>query len=318
MPTDTRHRTLRTLAVVTAVVGAATLTGCTFLQIAWRNVPAALREPAQPAAPPMQLPPPGSRFSVGWVGHATVLVQMGDAWLLTDPVFEERIALVSRRLVQPGIALARVPPLEAVLLSHRHFDHLSPASLRALAGRTKRVFVPPGAAQDVPPGPYEVIELGRWQRWSGDGLEVTAVPVLHSGGRLLLDAATHPAASTGYVVRRDGHSLYFPGDTAYAEPLFTEVAQRLGPVDLALMPICPIAPAQRMHPNHLDPAEALRAAAALHARWMVPIHHDTFVNSLDDPGDCLQALREAMRGNAAVTVEVLPIGGQAVLDRGAR
>lgn len=308
----TGARLRRTAAAVLLAAAVCQLPGCMFAQIAWRSVPAFLAEPAAAPAPPMQLPPPDSALSVGWIGHATMLVQMDDAWFLTDPVFEERIAVLSRRLVLPGLALERVPPLTAILVSHRHFDHLSPDSIARLAGRTARVFVPPGAEADLPPGIGEVIALGAWQTWEKDGTQITAVPVGHSGGRLPLDGAAHPEAFTGYVIRRGGRSVYFPGDTSFREDVFSAVRQRFGPVDVALMPICPIAPAERMLPNHLDPEQALRAAALLGAGTMVPLHYDTFVNSLDAPGACLARLRDAMRASS-VPVRVLPIGGQAVL-----
>ena len=285
------------------------------MRISLLNVPAALREPAAVEHKLTQPLPADSALSVLWVGHATALVQIDDKFILTDPVFTDFVGGVSKRLVEPGIAAEHLPEIAVALVSHRHFDHLSPDSLRLIGSRLGTVLAPVGAAGDVPAGAYRTVELPTGSAWEHDGLRVTAVPVLHDGGRLLFDRDSHPHAFTGYVVEYHGKRVYFPGDTSYRANLFHAVVERFGPMDLALMPICPIAPESTMHPHHLTPDEALRAVDELQAVVMVPIHFDTFVNSFDVPGDCLRALNQAMDANLdrKARVEVLRVGEQRVL-----
>jgi L-ascorbate metabolism protein UlaG (beta-lactamase superfamily) len=289
-------------------------TACTFAGIAVRNVGTFFRTPdavENPITNPLR---PDAKLAVLWVGHSTLLIQIGDKFVLTDPVFTQYIGGLSRRLVEPGIAPAHLPRIDAVLVSHRHLDHLSRDTFHLLSPRLTSVLTPVGAAADIPKGGYRVVEIPYWRQWKKGGLTVTAVPVDHDGGRIL-DSDSHPYAFTGYVIQHDGVTVYFPGDTAYQRPMFDEVARRFGPIDLALLPIGPISPPDIMTKHHLDPEQALQAANDLHAAVMVPIHFGTFINSLDGAGDCEAALDEAIRKGRAgrVSVEKLRIGEQRVI-----
>ena len=273
----------------------ALLSGCTsFGHISWRNAMVLLRTPD--SVPHRITAPtrPDARLAALWVGHATVLVQMDDKFILTDPVFTRFIGGVSPRLVEPGIAPEHLPPLDAVLVSHRHFDHLSTGSFPLIEHKALAVLTPPGAAADVPPGPYQIAEIPAWQTWEHDGLKVTAVPVLHSGDRLLGDAQSHPQAFTGFVVEYHGMAVFFAGDTSYDEGVFQAIAAKFPKTDLALMPIGPIKPEPEMLPRHLNPAQALMASRILGAKHMLPIHFGTFILSLDEPGEVEAEFDKAM------------------------
>jgi L-ascorbate metabolism protein UlaG (beta-lactamase superfamily) len=299
------------------VLLALTLTGCdtTFTRIALRNMGVAFRRP-DPA--PVRIVDPirrDARLAVLWVGHATVLIQIDDRLILTDPVFTEFVGGLSHRLIEPGIAPEDLPNVDVVLVSHRHFDHLSSGTFALIEPKIRTVLTAEGVQQDIPSGAYVVKELRYGDSWERDGLRVTAVPVDHNGGRRLFDEASHPRAYTGFVIQYHDIQVYFPGDTAYRRDLFRDVASQFGRVDLALLPICPIQPVDRMLPSHLDPQEALQAADDLGARWMVPIHFGTFINSLDAPGACEAALHTAIqsRDGFKVRVAILRVGEQRVL-----
>ena len=255
-----------------------------------------------------------ARLSALWIGHSTVLVQLDDKFILTDPLFTRYVGGISARLVEPGIAPDKLPPVDAVLVSHRHFDHLSTGSFPLIQHKVAAVLTPPGAAADVPRGPYPVTELPAWQTWERDGLRITAVPVLHSGGRLLADAQSHPQAFTAFVVEYHGIVVFFAGDTAYDAAIFQAIAAQFPAVDLALMPIGPIRPEPDMLPNHLNPAQALEASQILGARHMLPIHFGTFINSFDEPGEVEAEFGKALaaRGANAPEAALLRIGEQRV------
>lgn len=256
-----------------------------------------------------------SRLAVLWIGHATTLIQIDDRVVLTDPVFTSAVGQLSPRLVEPGIAPENVPPTDAVLISHMHFDHLSPGSLAVLAPVIRRLFVPEGGTVYIPPYDFPVTALRRWERWEDRGLSVTAVPVQHVGWRYGADQAWMTRSFTGYVVQYHGLTVYYGGDTGYVRDYFTETARRFPHIDLAVLPIGPIHPRDLMRHNHMDPGEALQAFLDLGADIMVPIHFDTFINSTDTLGECPAVLREAItrRGVLPSRVAILDVGEQRVV-----
>lgn len=256
-----------------------------------------------------------SRLSVLWIGHATALVQLDDKFVLTDPVFTSSVGSISRRLVEPGMAAADLPPLAAIVISHTHLDHLSFDSLDTLEHKTQHVLLPPGARANMPRYAFESRELSPWQSFEAEGVRVTAVPVRHVGGRFGVDLALSPYSFTGYVLEYHGLSVYFGGDTAFDASLFRAARARFGRLDLALLPICPNQPREYMRHVHMGPREALDAFALLGATHMVPIHYDTFINSDDQIGDCPRELRRA-RDELQLSearVSILDIGEQRVL-----
>jgi L-ascorbate metabolism protein UlaG (beta-lactamase superfamily) len=292
--------------------------GCKIARLTGSNVAVLFRTPDPPPARTEVVAAPGARIAATWIGQATVLVQLDDRFVLTDPIFTEYAGGVTHRLVEPGLRVEQLPRLSAVVVSHRHVDHLSPASLKALGPKTPVVVVPPGAAADVPAGPYRVRELPRWETDDEDGLRITAVPVAHNGGRFF-DAKSHPRAFTGYVIQYHGLTVYFPGDTAFDPEDFEAVALSFPRIDLALLPIGPIEPHLTTRRNHMNPADALEAARLLGAVEMLPIHHDTFIHSYDRPGDAVRALEGALADGSpypAKRVYVIRIGERWIFPGG--
>jgi L-ascorbate metabolism protein UlaG (beta-lactamase superfamily) len=254
-----------------------------------------------------------AELAVLWVGHATVLVQIADKFVLTDPVFTDTVGQVSKRLVEPGIATEDLPALDVVLVSHMHFDHLSLGSLDRIEAKVKDLVVPQRGLVYVPGFSFRTWELATWESWERDGLRITAVPVRHNGFRYGIDGEWMTTSYTGYVVEYAGRTVYFGGDTAVTEG-FRATAKRFPKIDLAMLPIAPIHPREFMCRAHLDPSEAVQAFRDLGARYMLPIHYDTFVNSFDEVGEAPQKLlRLADAGHLVDRVLLLRVGEQRVV-----
>jgi L-ascorbate metabolism protein UlaG (beta-lactamase superfamily) len=268
-----------------------------------RHLPARLTDPVRPDA----------GLAALWVGHATVLLQIDDRFVLTDPVFTANVGLFSRRLVEPGIDPANLPRLSAVLISHMHFDHLSLESLSMIEGKVGRLVMPRDGARYAPGYSFPVEELPTWSSIEVDGLRLTAVPVNHVGWRYGADRAWMESF-TGYVIEYHGKTVYFGGDTAYAPGLFQATRARFPSIDLALLPIAPIEPRGFMSRTHTSADEAVASFLDLGARVMMPIHYDTFINSIDEPGDALRSLEAARvaRSLAPDRVAVVSFGEQRV------
>lgn len=276
-----------------------TLTKCTFAAVVVRNARWFFRTPEP--APRRDLPrSDDAELSVLWIGHATCLVQIGDRYILTDPVFTELVGGFSRRLVAASLQPPALPNNLTVVVSHRHFDHLSKDSLRLTASHIQHVVTPVGAGDDIPESTYQTHELAWWTTWEDNGLKITAVPAVHEGNRFLHDESSHPSAFGGYVLEYRGHRVYFPGDTAYRQELFAAIAARVGAIDLALMPIGPIAPTEMMLSHHMNPSQALQATEDLQAEQMVPVHFGAYMHSFDDPGDCERAFDAALLARPAL------------------
>jgi L-ascorbate metabolism protein UlaG (beta-lactamase superfamily) len=156
-----------------------------------------------------------ARLAVLWVGHATVLIQIEDKLVLTDPVFTSAVGQLSARLVEPGLDVADVPKLDAVVISHLHFDHLSLGSLELLEDRIGTLLLPRGGTVYLTDFDFPSRELGRWQSFERDGLRITAVPVIHNGMRYGIDYGWMDHSYTGYVIEYRGVSVYVGGDSAY-------------------------------------------------------------------------------------------------------
>ena len=281
-------------------------TGCSgFLFSSPRPVPNRITQPRRADA----------RLAVLWVGHATVLLQMDDKLILTDPLLGNTVGQLTRRLQEPGIDPANIPSLDAVVISHMHFDHLSLGSLDTIESKVHRLIVPQGGLVYMPNYAFDARELPTWQSFEEGGLRITAVPVKHVGFRYGVDAAWMKTSFTGYVFEYHGLTVYFSGDTAYDGERFRATAARFPSIDLALIAIAPIHPRSLMEATHVDPAQAVQAFLDLGARTMVPIHYETLVNGFDAPGEARGALVKVMkeRGLGEDRVRILPIGGQAVI-----
>jgi L-ascorbate metabolism protein UlaG (beta-lactamase superfamily) len=232
-----------------------------------------------------------------FIGHASFFVQMGGGQnIVIDPNFA-RWLFVLKRLRKPGLRVRDLPPIDLVLVTHAHFDHLHRASLRAIVQHTRNldgrppIIVVPQHVRDLVTdlGFGEVVELDWWNSYQNGGLTVTHVPSRHWGARILRDA--HRGYG-GYVLRDDRHSLYHAGDTAYFAG-FREIGRKLAP-EVALLPIGAYNPPSFRN-VHANPADATHAFLDLKARWMVPMHYGTFRLSHEPLDEPLQLLEQAAK-----------------------
>jgi L-ascorbate metabolism protein UlaG (beta-lactamase superfamily) len=222
-----------------------------------------------------------------WVGHATVLLQTAGVNVITDPQFSERASPVPfagpKRVVPATPALADLPHIDAVLISHDHYDHLDAASVKALArqpGGSPRFFVGLGTkAWFAEQGITDVVELDWWQSLEFKGVEVTFVPVQHWSKRTLTD--TNQRLWGGWVLRHPGFSFFFTGDAGYSRD-FADIGARFGGVDLAAIPIGAYEPRWFMKIMHLNPEEAVRTHRDVKSRASLGIHWGTFDDLTDE------------------------------------
>lgn len=250
------------------------------------------------------------QMGVTFIGHATFFLQVGGENVIVDPNFA-RWLFVLKRLRKPGVKIHDLPPIDLVLITHAHFDHLHRPSLRALVQQTKRwrgsaptIVVPEHVFDLVSDlGFRDVVELNWWSSFRHRNLTITHVPSRHWGARVLKDA--HRGYG-GYVLRGGRHSVYHAGDTAYFSG-FREIGSRLCP-QLALLPIGAYNPPSFRN-VHTSPADATRAFLDLNSRWMVPMHYGTFRLSQEPMEEPLQLLeREAKAAGIQDRVLVLKEG----------
>ena len=228
-----------------------------------------------------------STYTATWIGHSTVLLQMGGVNVLTDPVFSERAFPVQwagpRRVMPPGMSLDELPPIDVVLLSHSHYDHFDKPATKWLAEHHPHAtwVVPLRLGAYVKGfGVRHTIELDWWQSADVRGMHVTATPARHFSARRLGDR--NKTLWCGYAITHGERRAYFAGDTAY-HPEFSSIGRHGGPFDLVMMPIGAYDPRWFMHVVHVDPEEALQAmtdiisgSPAARTPLMLAIHWGVF------------------------------------------
>jgi N-acyl-phosphatidylethanolamine-hydrolysing phospholipase D len=251
---------------------------------------------------------------VTWIGHATLLVQLDGVNILTDPHWGDRTSPVSfagpRRLVPPGLRFEDLPPIHAVVISHDHYDHLDLGTVTRLARTHHPTFlVPLGLkAWFHAAGIDDVVELDWWESRRVGGVTLTCTPAQHSSGRSITLTDQNRRLWSSWTITSAHHRFFFGGDTGYF-PGFAEIGRRLGPFDVAALPIGGYSDYHRHHPNHVSPEESVQALQDLGARLLVPMHWGTFELNREpyrEPPDRL--LREAQRRGLEETVAVLSPG----------
>jgi L-ascorbate metabolism protein UlaG (beta-lactamase superfamily) len=274
---------------------------------------------ANPLAGSPQHPPivPSGNTAITFIGHSSFLIQTAGHAVLVDPVFATRLILL-RRQRRPGLLIRDLPPIDTVLLTHAHMDHLNLPSLRAIVRAIRRrgfsapVAIVPNGVDDLIRnlGFSKIHSLEWWQSVelsppvSSPGaaaLTVTATPARHWGARKFSD--THRGFG-GYVLASgQSPALYHSGDTAYFNG-FTEIGRRLHPA-VALLPIGAYSP-DSYRAAHTSPEEALQAFLDVGAHTMIPMHYNTFRLSYEPMDEPLARLLAAAQ-KAAIADRVVPL-----------
>ena len=258
---------------------------------------------------------PGAQLALSWVGHATVLIQMHDKLIVTDPFFTKTIGMVARRSMHPGLDPGILPKVDFTLVSHIHFDHFNYGSLDMLP-KGGELVIPEGALQYTPElGFKDVDELRPWESIERDGMRITAVPVQHFTGRYGFDGAWMGTQGyTGYVVEYRGLVVFFAGDTGYNPEFFKEIGRRFK-VDVAIVPIAPGGGSGVGGRVHVSPAGALTIFKEVGAKYLLPMHYGTlFYGSDANPTEAIDRLRDAATKEGLMDkVLALKVGEQRIV-----
>lgn len=228
--------------------------------------------------------------SCTWMGHCTFLIEIGGISILTDPIWDAYCAPIPlqklKRTHEPPITLSDLPPIDFVLISHNHYDHLDAKTVKHLHAFHPQVewIVPLGLSSWFRKrGITSVRELDRWKSCSVKNCKITAVPAQHFSGRGLFD--TNKTFWNGYVVERggiDGKRFYFTGDTGYNPIDFKEIGSQWPYMDLSLIPIGTYIPKKFMEPVHCSPWEAVEIHREVRSNLSIGMHWKTFCLS-DEP-----------------------------------
>ena len=231
-----------------------------------RPVPSSVRSPHASS----------NEIAITWVGHSTLLVQLGAMNVLIDPVWSERASpwrsVGPRRLVPPGITISELPPIDVVLLSHNHYDHLDARTVRTLATMhpEARWIVPLRLGRLVRSfGARHLAELDWWDEMAVGDTRVACTPARHFSARTPFDR--NRTLWCGFAVANAAGRVFYAGDTGM-HPEFARIGERFGSFDVSAIPIGAYEPRWFMHPVHLSPDEAVSAFRALHSHHGLPRH----------------------------------------------
>ncbi len=264
-----------------------------------RRVPVAPLPSTSPR--PAWARPVATGLRATWLGHSTVLLEVDDVRVLTDPVWSERaspLKVAGPRRFQPvPVPIAELPPLDAIVLSHDHYDHLDRVGMLELARTGTPIYTSLGVGARLESWGIpatQIVELDWWEHADVPGreLRLTAVPCQHFSGRSLGDR--NATLWSSFVIQGPRHRVFFSGDTGLTTA-YRDIAARLGPFDLVMLEVGAFHPA--WGDIHLGPDQALEALALLGGGRFLPVHWGTFnlgLHAWDQPAERLLEVAPAM------------------------
>lgn len=300
--------------ILLALISSAFFSGCWFVRAGMRNLDNAIFD--SPAKVENKIKNPvkdNVKLSALWVGQSTVLLQIDDKVIITDPVFENVIAGFMLRTVEAGIDISSIPKLDLILVSHAHMDHLSFPSLDALDDRfpNAALVIPNGVEKYLPSYDMKIIKMrtgnSEERNYIGetkiiDGIKITTVYANHQGGRFGLDSYVWDVPGyTGYIIQYKGITVYFAGDTSYDDKAFKYIGKKYK-IDLALIPVGPCRECDQIgNFRHVASLGALMMLDDLRAKYMIPIHFGT-IRYFNDPNTPVYVLEDLINKYDTKTV----------------
>ena len=260
-----------------------------------RVPPSAIPVSTMPPASMRTQPPAGLRAI--WLGHSSVLVELDGLRLLVDPVFSNHASPLSgigpKRFHAPPIAMTDLPKIDAVMISHDHYDHLDMRTIQYLSSKGTRFFVPLGVGShldewEVPES--QITELDWWESAELGRLAIVCTPAQHYSGRGILDYKETFWSSWSVIGPR--YRVFYSGDTGFSDH-FQAIGNRLGPFDLAIIRIGQYGPGASWIYSNVDPEDAVEAHLAVQARRMLPVHWGTFNLAFHDWDEPIRRAVEA-------------------------
>lgn len=221
-----------------------------------------------------------TKLSITWIGHSTFLIQLNGLNILTDPVWANRMG-VQKRMTKPGLTLDELPPIDVVLISHGHYDHLHFSTIKQLKGNIT-FFVPIGLKSLFKKKGYkQVVEANWWESFIYAGKGFHFVPAQHWTRRSIFD--TNTSHWGGWIVEdpETNRSVYFVGDTGYFKGF--KAIEEKHDIDIVLMPIGAYEPEYFMSVSHINPEDAVKAFLELKGNHFVPMHYGAY-RLADDTG----------------------------------
>ena len=220
-------------------------------------------------------------YKAYWIGHATVLIKMKNKWILTDPIWNDNLLFTLGRHVEPGIDLDKLPPINYIIISHVHLDHLDTYTLNKLPKKS-HLILPKGAPNFDSYGFSKISYVTNGNTIQDEELKIISVPAQHFGGRWAIDNFWDGEPYTGYVISNSEVSVYFAGDTGYNSLDFKGIGKRFN-IDLALIPFGPYRGnyigGELGNNVHVSPKGAVQLFRDINGKKMMPIHHGTFYSN---------------------------------------
>ena len=239
--------------------------------------------------------------SITWLGHATFLIRINGITILTDPFLSEYASpfwiIGPRRYVQPGISLDNLPPIDMIIVSHNHFDHLDAETIESLQGKENiHVFIPLGLKPFFRDRGYTNVQELDWNKSSSyGGIELTALPAVHFSGRGSNDK--NKTLWCSWSISSQSGKVFFSGDTSYSPTIFKTIGKKNGPYDLAIISIGAYKTRKYGPASHLTPEEAVKVAIETKSNVAVAMHWGTIELSDEPPWEPPVRFKKAAQEN---------------------